>query len=149
MFKTHLIFGFIVGLFALDFFQPSNTILFMTVVMIATALPDIDHPDSKVGKNVKIIGMLFKHRGFFHSLWAISLFTLLVNYFFHNITITTAFLVGYSSHIIIDCFNHGGIMPIHPLSSWKIKGFMKTNGFAEWLLMAGLLIIAVWKLVRM
>ena len=65
-FKTHLLFGMFLGLLVLPILNPNNSILFVMLVLIGSALPDIDHPNSKVGKWFKPIGWLFEHRGFFH-----------------------------------------------------------------------------------
>ena len=149
MFKTHIVFGFLMGLLFLDVFNVSNKILFMTVAVIAAAIPDIDHPDSAVGKKVKIIGFLFKHRGFFHSILAAGIFSLGINYIFRNYAITIAFVIGYVSHILIDMLTHAGVMPLHPLSNFKIKGFMKSNGIIEWLIFLGLVVLSGLKLISM
>lgn len=147
MFKTHLLFGLLVGLYAVNFFNPGNVLLFMFFVMFGSAFADIDHPNSKIGKNVAIIGILFKHRGFFHSVFGIVLFSMLVQALFESKIITMAFAVGYVSHVVIDAFNHQGIMPFHPLSQYTIKGFMKTNGVLEWILMVIMAVLVLVKLI--
>lgn len=149
MFKTHLAFGFLMGLLLLPFFSKGKTLLFMTVVLLASALPDIDHPNSKIGKNIKIIGYLFEHRGFWHSAWAIILITVLAEYFIGNFVITAAVLIGYGSHLLIDCITKAGIMPLHPLLRWRIKGFLVTNGVIEYVIFALIIIFDLIKLVRL
>jgi membrane-bound metal-dependent hydrolase YbcI (DUF457 family) len=131
-----------VGLFTIGIFHPASTALFLLFLMIGSAFADIDHPDSKFGKNVPIIGMLFTHRGFFHSLLAIVLFTGLVHLLFGTTILTIAFALGYLSHIAIDALTFQGIMPFHPLSDYRIKGFMKSNGLLEYALM-GVLVLAI------
>jgi inner membrane protein len=135
MFKTHLLFGVLVALFTASWLNPPSFWLFLLFVMIGTVVADVDHPNSKIGKNVAVIGILFKHRGFFHSVFAVLLFTILVHALFESVFLTFAFSLGYFSHLAIDCFNHQGIMPLHPLSQKKVSGFMKTNGPVEWILM--------------
>jgi len=149
MFKTHLAFGFLVGLFLIQLFNPSNQILFITLVVIASVLPDIDHPDSKIGKNIKIIGYLFEHRGFFHSVFAIILFTFPVYYFLKSYILGFAVLAGYASHLIADCISIKGIMPLHPISRLKIRGFIRTNSSIEYLIFISLIILDVIKLIRL
>ena len=145
MWKTHLLFGFLIALILLPYINPENQILYVAIVLFGSLLTDIDHPDSKFGRKLKIIGMLFEHRGFFHSLFALALFT--VPFFLFNLDyIAIPLLIGYGSHIFIDSFSYQGIMFLHPLSRWKIKGFMKTGGFAEKILFFFLLIIFLWKL---
>ena len=71
MFKTHIAAGFLAGIFAVKYLAPANQILFMGLVLIGAALPDIDHPKSKLGSKFRIISMFFEHRGFFHSLFVL------------------------------------------------------------------------------
>ena len=149
MFKTHLAFGFLVGLLLLPYFSHGKQLLFMTVVLMASALPDIDHPNSKVGKNIKIIGFLFEHRGFWHSLWAIGLLGLLIDFFLGHFVVTAAFIIGYGSHMVIDCATKAGIMPLHPLTKWRIKGFLVTNGVLEYALLVLIIIIDIIQLVKL
>lgn len=146
--KTHMLFGFLVGLFLIPVLKPANQILFITIVVAAALLPDIDHPNSKVGKKVKLIAFLFEHRGFFHSLFAIALFSAPLFYFNLNIY-AYALIAGYGSHLVSDCLSYMGIMPFHPLSRFKIKGFIKTSSWGEKLFFVLVLVIAVYKLVHL
>jgi inner membrane protein len=146
MFITHLVFGFLMGLCFLPFLNPPNQVLFMTFVMIASALPDIDHPDSKFGKWVKPIGWLFEHRGFFHSLFAVALFSFAAYYFTQQKIVLFAVLIGYVSHILIDSINHKGIMPFHPLSRFTLKGFIASGGVLEYILLIVFVALGFWKL---
>lgn len=149
MFKTHLVFGFFIGLFLVQFLQPGNPILFMSLIMIATVLPDIDHPDSAIGKNIKIIGFLFEHRGFFHSIFALILAAGAFHYFLKSYLLGIAVVAGYGAHLLIDCTTKKGIMPFHPLSRFTIKGFIKTNGMFEYGILIVLVIASVYKLFSM
>jgi inner membrane protein len=149
MFKTHVVFGFLVGLFLIQLVHPGNQILFITLVVIGSMLPDIDHPDSKVGKHVKIIGALFEHRGFFHSFFAVGLFTYAVYSLLHSNLFGFAAFAGYLSHILIDCISVQGIMPLHPISRLRISGFIKTNSFVEYAIFVLLSIFSVYKLVSL
>lgn len=148
MFKTHLVFGFLIGLFLIQFLHPGNQILFLTFVVLASILPDIDHPKSKIGKKVKIIGFLFEHRGFFHSVFALMLFSIPVFYFFNQM-LGIAVLAGYLSHIAIDCLSHQGVMPFHPFSRQAIKGFIQTGSAAEFVIFILLCVFAVYKLFHL
>jgi len=148
MFKTHVVFGFLVGLFLIQFMHPANQILFMTLVVLASILPDIDHPDSKLGKKVKIIGFLFEHRGFFHSVFALVLFSFPVFYFL-NPLYGLAVLAGYLSHMAIDCLTHQGIMPFHPLSRQRISGFIATNSSFEFVIFILIAAFDLYKLLNL
>jgi inner membrane protein len=149
MFKTHLAFGFLIGLFLLQLLHPSNQILFLALVMAASILPDIDHPDSTIGRNFKIIGFLFEHRGFFHSVFALLLFTFPVYYFLKSHILGFAVLAGYGAHLLADCISKQGIMPLHPISRIKIRGFIKTNSFVEYVIFIVIIIVDVVKLIKL
>jgi inner membrane protein len=149
MFKTHLAFGFLVALFMVKFFAPANEILFFSLVIIASVLPDIDHPNSKIGKNFKLVGFLFEHRGFFHSVFALMLLFAVLLFFIKSYILGIAVLTGYGAHIFIDAFSKQGIMPFHPLSRFRISGFIKTNGIAEYLIFLLIVLADIIKIVKM
>ena len=87
MFKTHLAIGFLMGLFSLKYFHFTllNSILFLFLITIFSALPDIDHPKSKYGRYLWFlsipISFIFKHRGFFHSIFPAVIGFFLLTYF--------------------------------------------------------------------
>ena len=152
MFRTHVAFGFLVGLFLLQMWSPNNQILFMIMVLLGSALPDIDHPESKVGKRVKIIGFLFEHRGFFHSIFAaLILYLVLLSFssFAAYSVYITGLVMGYLSHILIDAITKEGIMPFHPLSRFRLNGFIRTGKVLEYIILVLLILFDAWKLVKM
>ena len=148
LFKTHLAFGFLLGLFAIEFLKPGNQLLFMTIVLLSSIFPDIDHPDSKIGSKAKIFSFLFEHRGFFHSLLFLALVYVVSILFIKNIYFILPLFIGYGSHLFIDCFNQAGIMPLHPLSRFRIKGFIKTGALLETILFFVLIAVDIWKLLN-
>ena|SRR3989344_5482131 len=148
LFRTHLAFGFLVGLLSLKIFIPNNSLLFFILVLIGSILPDIDHPKSKIGKRIKIVGFLFEHRGFFHSLLFLALVYVVSILFIKNIYFILPLFIGYGSHLLIDCFNQAGIMPLHPLSRFRIKGFIKTGALLETILFFVLIAVDIWKLLN-
>ncbi|PIN86131.1 hypothetical protein COV19_06560 [Candidatus Woesearchaeota archaeon CG10_big_fil_rev_8_21_14_0_10_44_13] len=149
MFKTHLAFGALAALFAIQYLNPRNQLLFFLVVVFASSLPDIDSPESKIGSKVKVIGWLFEHRGFFHSFIALGLFSLLFFLATKNELYSAAFFAGYASHIVIDAFTIEGIAPLHPVLKTRLKGFIRTGHFLEFIVFIGLVVFAVIKLVGM
>lgn len=148
MFKTHLAFGFLVGLFSLQYLHPANQVLFFILVLIGACLPDIDHPKSKLGKYFKPIGWLFEHRGFFHSVFMLAILSLVVLYFF-NWFYTSAIFVGFLSHLISDAITVQGIMPFHPLSRFRLRGPIETNSIFETIIFLALLAFDALKLIRL
>jgi len=126
LFKTHLAFALLIALVLL--FLNINPV-FIIVFVIAALLPDIDSPFSKIGKKVKIVNYLFAHRGFFHSLFALLIFTILL--YFFDVFIATAFFSGYFLHLLLDSFTKQGIFLFYPLSTKKSKGKLGAGGLLE------------------
>ena len=142
MFRTHRI--FILVLCLIIYMNPynlfgmlnitgsiftTNFLIFLVVAVFASMVPDIDNPSSKLGKNIKIVGYVFKHRGFFHSLPSLILFTFIFSRFF-SLTLTFAFFLGYFSHLILDNFTYQGIYWFYPFK-YRIKGITKTKSLFE------------------
>lgn len=148
MYKTHLAFAFLLVLLAIPIINPSNQILFLGIALISAMLPDIDHPDSKVGKYFKPISFLLEHRGFFHSVFPLLIGALfLISY--TKMIYVIPFLIGYTSHLIGDLVTKQGIMPFHPFSKKRINGFFRTGTVLESLLFVLLMILDVILVVRM
>jgi len=131
LYRTHLAFGFFLALVFLPVLSPRNQILFLAIVLISSLLPDIDHPKSKLGKHIKIIGFLFEHRGFFHSLLFLGIVYAVLFYFFQKNIYFIPFVIGYTSHLFLDGLTRQGIMPFHPLSKMRFHGFVQTGAFLE------------------
>jgi len=132
LWKTHLAFGFLAGLFMMPFVNTGNIYIYFALVLFAAILPDIDNPDSKVGRKVKIIGRIFKHRGIFHSLIAGFLISWVLWYFVGH-AYGIALFIGYASHLLIDGFTKMGINFLHPVSKLHLSGFIETGTLGEWI----------------
>lgn len=132
MFKTHLAFAFFIAVIALRFLNPTNQLLFAFIVLIGAAFPDIDHPKSKAGKLAWPLPYLFEHRGFFHSFLGIAFFTFLLFIITGNMLYAIAFLLGYASHIFTDALTPQGVMPLHPILKFRLKGAINTGNFMEY-----------------
>ena len=122
--KTHIIFSLFLSTF---FIEP----LAWVILIISGLIPDIDSSTSILGRKMKIVGRVFEHRAFFHSVFffipaAIIMFSFkpLIGY---------AFIVGYSGHILLDMLTKQGIR-LYPFKK-KIKGFVKVGSFSEKLFM--------------
>lgn len=134
MFKTHIALGFLIALIAILFLRPENQILFAFILLVGAAFPDIDHPKSRLGQMAWPVSRLFEHRGFFHSFFAIAIFTALLYLISGSVLHSTAFLLGFASHIFADTLTTQGIMPLHPLSRLKLRGCLKSGAFYEYAL---------------
>jgi inner membrane protein len=128
LFKTHIA----IGIFAIILFLPlvSNHLGFAIITLIASALPDIDTPFSKFGRNKasKTLQVFTEHRGMFHSITICLLLTLILSFFIPKLAF--GFFLGYSMHLLADGFTKAGITPFWPYSR-KAKGMLKVGGVAE------------------
>lgn len=149
LFRTHLIFGFLIGLYIIDFLKIQNQILFMIILLFFSIFPDVDESSSKIFKKLKpfsYLAALFGHRNIFHTIYfpiAISLVLFILNLKL----ISLAVLIGYSLHIILDLTTKKGIALFYPLSKKKIRGFIKVGSLVENILLIILIILAVYKLI--
>jgi inner membrane protein len=149
MFKTHIVFAFLVGLFAVKFFNPSNQILFIVLVMLGGLLPDIDHPKSKIGRYFRPINYLFEHRGFFHSFLFIPVLVLIILLAIKLPNFSLPLAIGYASHLVSDMLTVEGIMPLHPITRFRLRGFIRTGSFFETIILVSLIILSGYFLVHM
>lgn len=143
LFRTHIAFSLLIFVLLIERFSFENKYLFLGVMLFFTMLPDIDYYKSKIGSRLKlishIINFIFKHRGLFHSL-IIPFIVFLMIYVF-SVELAFAALIGYLSHLFMDCFNPKGIMVFYPFSRKRIKGFIRTGSFLENLLFVGILVL--------
>ncbi|MEK6949140.1 MAG: metal-dependent hydrolase, partial [Nanoarchaeota archaeon] len=79
-----------------------------------------------------IIGFIFGHRGFFHTVY-IPLILFLI---FYSISkeIGIGIFIGYSSHLLMDSLTKHGIKPFFPIANKKFYGFIRVNSIFERLL---------------
>ena len=133
MYYTHLAFGFLASLIALNFINIENMILFILVTIFFSIFPDIDETRSKIGRKYnlisKIINFFFGHRGFFHTIY-IPLILFFILSFINN-DVSIAILAGYFSHLFLDAITKAGIRPLYPIYNKRINGPFKTNSFTE------------------
>lgn len=145
LFYTHLAFSVLIGTFAIDYLSISNKLLFFSLLILFSTLPDIDEAKSRIGRKFgffsKIINFIFGHRNFFHSLLFIVLIYIIFSFFSDLVAIS--FLIATSSHLILDALTPEGITPFYPLK-YRIRGFIRTGKLSEKLLFflfIGLIII--------
>lgn len=133
--RTHVTFGLLVGLLSLNYLNVPSTYVFIAMVCFASALPDIDESDSKIGRKIKPISWFiektFGHRNLFHSIFPLVIIFITFFYILDWNVAGIAFLLGYSSHLFIDMFTYMGVGFLHPLYKGRITGFIKTGGIVE------------------
>lgn len=149
MFKTHVAAGFLAGVLWINYFSAVNQILFMALVLIGAILPDIDHPKSKIGSKIKIISLFFEHRGFFHSFFVLPVIAFVLFYFAGTNYYSIPLIIGYASHLVTDAATKEGIMPFHPVSKARIRGFIATGGFFEYILFFVIIVFAAIRTINL
>jgi inner membrane protein len=144
MFKTHIVLSLLVSLLLYPFFE-MNEGAYLLLFLFAALLPDIDSSSSLIGKHVPFMGWLFRHRGVWHSAW-MPLAAVLLLYPF-SIQIAALIALGYLTHILADSLTHEGVRPLHPLP-WRLRGFIRTNSFAEHMIFLVCLVSGFYLLLR-
>jgi len=123
----------------LAFVNLQQTIGLMTLCAFAALLPDIDHPNSTLGRNIypvsKLISMVFGHRGFTHSLLALcGMIYLLVRIDPHQEygLLITCVSIGYLSHLVGDVITPAGLPLFYPIKHrFKTPLTIKAGGVGE------------------
>lgn len=147
--KTHLAFAVIAIILLLQ--SVNNKIIFVAMVLIATALPDADTAFSAAGKNIfaKILRFFVKHRGIVHSLTIGILISILFTIYLPVVSL--GFFVGWSVHMLCDSFTKEGVRAFWPFK-FRSCGPLVTGGKVEESLFLGMifldlilfLILIVW-----
>lgn len=150
LFRTHLAFSFLIGLYLIDLLKIKNQILFMLILLFFSIFPDIDKNTSKIFKKLKpfsYLAILFGHRNIFHTIYfpiaiAGTLFIL-------NLKLSSlAVLIGYLLHLLLDLITKKGINLFYPLTKKRIKGFIKVGSLIENMLFTILIILIIYKLIQ-
>lgn len=138
LFRSHLAVSSLV-LLPLAVNQSNNEIeliTYLSVGLIGALAPDIDEPESFVGKRVPIVShiikMLFKHRGVVHSLISIP-FIIFMIFVINGLLLTLSrdilisfnvglfFIIGWSLHLLEDSFSKSGIKWFLPFNNKSFK----------------------------
>lgn len=122
-YQTHLITSTTLGLGLAKLIHLPFSLDYYAGICLGALLPDIDEPNSYIGRRSfgigKIINKLFGHRGLTHSLP----FTAVVSsgiIFFPN-TFMIGISLGYLFHILEDAFSVSGVPLFAPFSKKKYK----------------------------
>lgn len=150
MFKTHLAFSLFIGLILIKILNIKNQILFLIFLLFFAVFPDIDEKTSKISKKIKLlsypINFIFKHRGFFHTIYLPLILFLL--FFIVNKILSIAILAGYLSHLFLDSLTKSGIKPFKPFKL-KFYGFFKSGGFFDYFFFLLLLLIDIYLIINL
>ncbi|MGE0793135.1 MAG: metal-dependent hydrolase [Candidatus Woesearchaeota archaeon] len=136
---THILMGISIYLFLMVFIDLFKSYLFFFLFMLGVLFPDIDETHSILGKKFKLIGWIFNHRGFFHSIFSLILFSSIFIIF--NFYAGLFFALGYSSHIIEDMLTKKGIKPF--MFGLNINGPIKVGSPSEFIISLIFLILVI------
>ncbi len=148
LFQGHVLMGLVVYLATSPFFAYGSDLGFFLMMMLGALLPDIDEEKSIInrwsGIVGQVVGKIFPHRGFLHSLLFFFILYVLCAYFW-NYQYGIALLLGYLAHILADGISLRGVRVFYPLR-FKIKGPMKVGGPLEKMITV-LLFLVIIKLI--
>lgn len=143
--RTHLAGGLLAGqvvalVMDVDPATPAYPAL-LAAAALGGLLPDIDCPTASISKATLVTkgvsGItcgIFKHRGFIHTPVFAAIFFLLAYHTTNELLwyVLVGIGAGFISHLILDTFNHTGIMWFWPLFRKRIHfGSVKNGGTGE------------------
>jgi inner membrane protein len=111
----------------------------LAVSLLASLAPDIDHPQSYLGRRLPFISgpiaRVFGHRGITHSLLAVAGCLYLMSRYRVADHWSVAFAFGYLSHLLADFLTHTGIPLLwHWRRRWSLPLLsVRTGGAGEYL----------------
>ena|SRR3989344_1904925 len=148
MFKTHLLFSLLIALLIFNYFD-LNPYVFVLILVLAGSLPDIDHAKSFIGRRLFIfswlVNLFFGHRRLIHSIMFASILSLTIKLSFGSYWVP--FYIGYLSHLFLDILTKQGLYIFYP-SSFRLGGFIKTNGLIEKLFLMVLIVGNVYSILK-
>ena len=140
MWKTHLVFGILCGLLVMNVYDVTSFWIFFPLVILGSLLPDIDERHSKINQGLPVfrwLSVLVKHRGIFHSIFMATGLAVLL-YWLVGMQYAMPLFVGYMSHLLIDSLTKSGINFLHPVSQFRISGFVETGSILETFVFLGI-----------
>jgi inner membrane protein len=149
MFITHLSFALLIGLLMISQIAlPVNQLVFLAILVFASLLPDIDSAESFLGSKVRVLSLVFKHRGVIHSIFTMMIFGIMLIIITPNLHYLLAFVIGYLSHLMLDSLTPKGIPLFWPAKK-RLNGSIRTTGLVDWLLLLFFVVIDVLLLLGM
>lgn len=107
----------------------------LALAVLGSLLPDIDHPDSWLGRKLRFISvplaMVVGHRGITHSLLAV-LGCLVALGFFGFGWMAAPITIGYLSHLAADSLTPSGVPLLWPSKQRFTVNLMRTGSAVEW-----------------
>ncbi|MBM7701980.1 metal-dependent hydrolase [Priestia iocasae] len=134
-YRTHIVTSVAAGAGVVTTTDISFTFPYVIGIALGALIPDIDEPNSFIGRRsfglARLIKTAFGHRGITHSLLACFLFVLLYQKYPSDFTLGIA--IGYAFHIVGDFFSKRGVPLFSPLFKKKMKSPLtyETGGSQE------------------
>lgn len=149
-YKTHALGGLLFGVTTMPFLSiplfSVEGVIWLSGSVLGSLLPDIDHPNSYIGKRLKplsfAINKTFGHRGITHTLlfvflisflfWLLSLFLIPSSLTFLFYSFFVGCVIGIVSHLVLDMSTKSGVPLFYPISKKNISILpIKTGSFGE------------------
>lgn len=139
--RTHLALALFISTFYFSHYSYGvmTDIVLLITFILGSIFPDIDTPKSLLGRKTPLIPYLFKHRGFFHSITAMIMISLILGLAIKPL-VGIFFAAGFSSHLILDAISKEGIK----VMGKKIKGPLKVGSLYEHILYLALLVLSLF-----
>lgn len=147
--RTHLAFAVFFALLVSQTIVPTNQGLFIIAAVLASFIPDLDHPNSSANntlKVTKVVSFFFKHRGLFHSL-LLGVVLGMAGWYLRSLELGTAVFAGFLSHLIMDAITLEGVNFLYPVSRLHIAGPIRTGSWTETLVFLAVIVGIVWMVV--
>jgi len=149
LFRTHLAFSLLIGLYLIEYLNIKNQVLFVIVLLFFSIFPDIDEYSSKISRKLKPISFLIKlvsrHRGILHSVYVPFILSLML-FLINQGIIALAVVIGYCSHLLLDGLTKKGIRPLYPVMNKRLSGFVRVGSILENVLFVFIIILLSYKL---
>ena len=136
--RTHIIGGLTVAAATISYTNMDlvSGVAFAGLCTVGSLLPDIDHPNSIIGKSVpfisKPLSKIFGHRKAFHAPATYALIAYAMLYYGVSPLITWGLMFGVASHLLLDMLTKGGVPLLWPILPSKTKlTFASTGGGFE------------------
>ncbi len=143
--RTHLLFGLLLGVLAVFFFDVN--LWFFAAVLLGSLVPDLDEQRSILGRRVRIFSWLFEHRGICHSIFFWALFALLFFVVLGDLDVFLGFTIGFASHLLLDSLTRQGIV-LFP-TKIRLRGFLRSGGIFDYLIFYGCIVVIIVFIVKL
>lgn len=124
------------------------------IAAIGGLLPDIDHPESVIGRRVRVLSLpisaVFGHRGITHSLLATTAIATALWWVSHEPFyqpyrwMIAPLCVGYLSHLLGDAMTPSGVPLLYPKKKTYSFNLFKTKSTAEFILVCAITLLMIF-----